>query len=91
MARHDARIARLERSLGVMAEGPETMVELELTDELRAAILDAESALGVPLSALTKADKGGALWIHKGHGEIGTLGQARSQWGRLATGIVLGA
>lgn len=88
MARHDARLSRLERAVGAMAEGPEAMVMLELTAELRAAILEAESALGAPLSSLTKEAKAGALWESLGDGEIGVLGQVRSPWGRLATTLI---
>lgn len=88
MTRHDARIARLERSLDSLAGGPEAMLTLELTDELRAAITMAEEALGAPLSDLTKADKAGALWEAQGHGEVGITGQPQSPWGRLATAVI---
>jgi hypothetical protein len=75
--------------VGAMAEGPEAMVVLELTAELRAAILEAESAGGAPLSSLTKADKAGALWNALGDGEPGVTGFPRSVWGRLATALIL--
>lgn len=87
MGNYNARLSRLERAAGAMAEGPETMVELEYTEELGAAIREAESALGAPLSSLTKADKAEALWEAMGVGEIGILGQVRSPWAILATAL----
>lgn len=71
MARHGARLSRLERATGIQAERPEAMLNLGLTEEPRAATAEAEKALDALLLLFTQADKAGTLWDARGNNEKG--------------------
>lgn len=78
MARYDAKLSRLERMAA--KESPSNVLQeitLDSTPELENAIAGAESILAKPLSALTKDDKGGALWDSPGN-----------EWPKLATALI---
>lgn len=89
MAKYDARLSRIERTLASNSQGQSAMVTLPWTLELATAIAEVEAILKTPLSSLKKSDRVHALWGTQSEPSRHPAIYRACAWTRLSTLLIV--